>query len=193
MGSIGIRGETGTHAQIDRECMRGYTAEDGTVYSYTDCKLVAFSHHYSIYRINGVPTAICLDLITRYRATDDRDEEWVYKSIDETMGPCETDVPFSLIQKVQCPDSEYARDWRAKVMAEKKRVEVSKLIKPGDIAVCGEGEYAKEFLITRMHGRKLVYRSEKDGREYSLPRASITSIVFNDALGRVLIDQRKGR
>lgn len=123
MGSYGIPGETGTHAQIDRELMRpfwtGGSEGVGVYIEHTDCKLVSFNHHYCVLRENGKPVAIELALISRYRECNtpgrERDSEWIYKPIDETMGPCETDCPLSLLDLVPCPDSDYARGWRERV------------------------------------------------------------------------------
>lgn len=181
MGSYGIPGETGTHAQIDRELMREWT-DNGHVYSHTDCKLVGFNHHYSIYRIDGVPQCIELALITRYRECNtpgkERDSEWIYKPIDETMGPCEVDCPLSLLNAVQCPDSEYARKWREEVRKYHKQRTHAKgwPIRAGDVVTT---TYGKQLTITRIHKRTLVYYSAEKGREFALPRKFIESVAFN--------------
>jgi hypothetical protein len=179
MGSYGIPGESGTHAQIDRELMT--RAEFGGVaVTRTDCRLVNFNHHYNIRRENGVPVAIELSLISRYRECNapgkERASEWVYKPMDETMGPCEVDCPLSLLDMVPCPDSDYARKWREEVREFHSKGSASRaVIAPGDVVTT---TYGANLTITRLQKRTLVYRSEKDGREYALPRKFIESVCF---------------
>lgn len=175
MGSYGTPGESGTHKQIDAECMKAWTAEDGTTYEHTDCKLVGFRNHWSVYRINGEPTAIRLDIISRYRASKDRDEEWFYKPIDETMGPCETDCPISLLDMVPCPDSQYAREWREAVRAEHANKQaINKGLKVGAHIKLTNPKYA-DGVIVRKRGRTVF--ASFNGVTYRVPRTQIAEVL----------------
>lgn len=170
----GIPNESGTHAQIDRECATTWSAEDGTTFSHTDCKLVAFNHHWSVYRINGEPKAIRLDIISRYRESAERASEWIYKPIDETMGPCEVDCPLELLDMVPDPGG-YATEWRAKVREHHARRASTKGLRVGDFFTCGMYD-GVELQVLRFQGKTPVYLSPKDNRLYTMPRTRITSI-----------------
>jgi hypothetical protein len=123
MGWYGQEGR-GTHAEIDRETMKGYTRENGEVITFTDCKLTLTSH-WHVMRINGEPKAIIHEMIQRAHHGRDGnylgwEHEWLYKPLDEFMGPVEVNCPLSLLSIVPEPTDEndshrYARDWRQRV------------------------------------------------------------------------------
>lgn len=43
--------------------------------------------------------------------------DWGYKGVSEDMGPYQLDCPISFLQQASDPQSEYAKEWREKVMA----------------------------------------------------------------------------
>jgi hypothetical protein len=177
MGSYGIPGETGTHEQIDRELMTCWET-NGVTREHTDCRLVGFRNHYSVYREDGKPVEIQLAVISRYRESQERDAEWVYKPMSETMGPCEVDCPLDLLDMVPCPDSEYAREWRANVRAYHARRASTRNLKAGDYFTTAMYE-GQELQVLRFQGRTPVYLSPKDNRLYTMPRTRITSVRRN--------------
>ena len=117
MGTYGIPGQTGTHAEIDAELMRPFWSGGGVGVGvhieHTDCRLVKFNRHYNIIRENGVPVGIAVALIQR----DPHRPEWFYKPISDEMGPCEVDCPLDLIDIADAgkPVDGYALEWRQRV------------------------------------------------------------------------------
>lgn len=170
MGWFGTPGESGTHEQIDRTVMRGYTCDNGDVVTFTDCKLVGFNHHWFVYRINDEPKAICLTLIQRYRESEERDCEWLYKPMDETCGPNEVDCPLALLNLVPEPDNDYARDWRKSVRkyhAQKQAVNVNAIV-----GARFELHGGRLGTIVEKRGRTIIGRLDEGGR-YRIPRGMI--------------------
>ena len=55
---------------------------------------------------------ICL-----YKIVGGRNQDWGYKDIDESMGPCETSCPLSFFDLVPCPDYGYAVEFREQCRA----------------------------------------------------------------------------
>jgi len=75
-----------------------------------------------------VESVICLDLLKKDRT----DHTWGYKGLSEVSGPYYHDVPVKFLKKVPCPDSEFARAWRARVdtynREKKQRKELSHVV-----------------------------------------------------------------
>jgi len=191
MGTTGIPGQRGTHAEIDRELMRGWSCEDGTVVTMTDCRLT-FTAHYHVRRENGVPIVIIATLIHRYRANKRTGTpvEWTYKDMSEDMGPYMHDCPLDLFAIVPEPvagergmsaqSAIWAAEWRAKVRdfhakrqvarARAKTVEVGSIVRLVEgLKVAGTGR------VTRFKGKTIVAVFE-DGREYRVAPRYIAAV-----------------
>lgn len=163
MGAYGIPGETGTHAEIDRELMRSWDRGDGTVCEHTDCKLVGFNHHWSVYRENGKPIEIQLAIISRYRESRDRAAEWVYRPMGETSGPYVYDCPLALLDMVPEPEgSEWAHNWRegvrqyhaAKAATSTRGLAVGDVVTLKDgLRLFGQSIGGQAFTVKGFHGR----------------------------------------
>lgn len=52
---------------------------------------------------------------------------WGYKDVDETMGPCEINFPYTWLSILTPIESEYANEWRARVKARGERIKLMKL------------------------------------------------------------------
>lgn len=187
MGWYGTYNETGTHEQIDREIMRSYWTGGeqgvGDFIEHVDCKLVNFSHHYHIIKVNGKPVEIGVTLIQRYRESDSKPAEWMYKPLSESMGPCAVDCPLDMLAKVPPIEGDltkdglakWSHDWRNSVREYHSRKAVVKGIKRGDFMTTTMYD-GQELEVQYMQKRTPVYRSPKDGRLYIMPRNRITSV-----------------
>lgn len=65
---------------------------------------------WAVQRTKDGITFACLYLIKGGRGQD-----WGYKCVDETMGPCQTDFPVSWLDLLSPIESEYANEWRKHV------------------------------------------------------------------------------
>lgn len=176
MGTYGQFG-TGSHAEIDeisRPFWSGGADGVGVYITHTDCKLVKFNRHYSIIRYDGVPVGISLDLISRDPAND----QWYYKPLDDSMGPCELDCPLSLIDIADSgrPAQGYAIEWRQKVRDywAGQRATNTRGLKVGDIITLKDG------LTIKGEGRVFEIRRNTpqvyiDGTRYRINRKHIAA------------------
>lgn len=112
---------------------------------------------------------ICLDLIeAQYDKNSKGKKEFYgygYKDMDETMGPCYYDCPLSFLEKVPCPNSNYAPAWRKKVI-----------------------EYHAQSKM-----QKETYSSLAIGKTYSLIHASIPQITIVGKIKRSFIGEYQGK
>ncbi len=75
---------------------------------------------------------------------------WGYKAINEDDGPCQLDCPFAFIEKADPPESDYAREWRDKIIASRK-------------AKKEKGKALRPKLIIRMWNRNFKLLSQVEG------------------------------
>lgn len=69
----------------------------------------------------------------------DRKGGWVYKDLDETMGPCDISCPLSFLEMVPDPGG-YATEWRARVRGEAaRRADLKANLKVGATLVLRSG------------------------------------------------------
>ena len=82
----------------------------GERFSIIDRKATNFGRHlWMLIQPKEGPSFVCLFKLSSYQ------NDWGYKAIDESMGPCYWDCPVSLIQQADPPTTEYATKWRNEV------------------------------------------------------------------------------
>jgi hypothetical protein len=87
---------------------------DHLVYQYSkpnwtiiDRKATNFGRHlWMVLRPKEGPSFVCLYLLSSYQ------DDWGYKPIDESMGPCYYDCPVSLLGQADAPTPGHATEWR---------------------------------------------------------------------------------
>ena len=173
MGWYGQQGR-GTHAEIDAALMKGYDGGKDSHFAvtFTDCKLVGFNNHWSVYRENGEPKVICLALINRAPKALYGAGEWMYKPLDEDSGPNEVNCPLSLLDLVPPTGTEWGTRWRTDVIAYHAHNASLKGIKAGD-SIKVKGDWRE---VTRMAKRMPVTYDETDGVLYRIPKSMIQEV-----------------
>ena len=123
---------------------------------------------------------ICLFYIRRYAGDD-----WGYKDVDETMGPCEVNCPLKYLDMAPegALDSEYATKWRENVREYWKDLEdgrkVASELKYGDLFRGKNPESPlRVFLGLRLNrdGKptgQILYRAYPEGCRYRMKPAGI--------------------
>lgn len=93
-----------------------------------------------------------------------------YKSLDETMGPCYYDCPLRFLERVPCPDSQHAVEWRAAVRRHHaetaSRRRFLRQLRVGDTVTLMDGCRPASLRITSADPLK---GEGPDGRTYSVP------------------------
>lgn len=84
-----------------------YSGPDWTI---IDKKATNFGRHlWMVLKAKQGNSFVILHRLSSYR------NDWGYKPIDESMGPCYHDCPVSLLDQADQPTTEYATGWRNKV------------------------------------------------------------------------------
>lgn len=96
-----------------------------------------------------------------------------YKSMDETMGPCESECPASILDELTATDREYALAWRTRCRknAARRKLERAKpMPKPGQTIIFDEaltftdGSVRDRFtVVANPKGRAPLYRDPATG------------------------------
>jgi len=94
-------------------------------------------------------------------------EGWLYKDIDESMGPSYYDCPLSLIEKTTGDGSKWSKGWREEV--KKFQIKKSTVYGSGDLVKV----YDKEYCVVRKHKRSYLIRSLENGKVYKCGAAKI--------------------
>tara|TARA_R110000744_G_scaffold121769_1_gene226549 strand:+ start:327 stop:662 length:336 start_codon:yes stop_codon:yes gene_type:complete len=80
------------------------------IFTIIDKKATNFGRHlWMLIQPKDGPSFVCLFKLSSYQ------NDWGYKPVDESMGPCHWDCPVSLIDQADPPTTEYATNWRNKV------------------------------------------------------------------------------
>lgn len=108
---------------------------------------------------------ITLDLIAK-----ERNGGWGYKGLSEDMGPCEKNCPPTLLKMCTEPQSEYAKNWREKVLA----YHAAKKVKPtpGMVIKSGSTEYRLEQPYAPRKG--WIVTRTTDGARFRMPSAQLS-------------------
>lgn len=83
---------------------------------------------------------IALALLRHTRNAGPSGNDWGYKDMDETAGPCEVNCPITMLRESTC-SSERAVEWRKRAIAwhEKKKslAKAWRVVRPGDVVESG--------------------------------------------------------
>lgn len=100
-------GETKFSRRTLAHCYRG-AAFSGVLYAVKETKAE---------RPDGVKTSRYIEVdLLRYSKTDGPGC-WGYKDMTEECGPYHVSCPRSYLGMVPCPDNQFAREWRGRVLA----------------------------------------------------------------------------
>lgn len=109
----------------------------------------------------------------------------IYKDMDETMGPCESQCPERILDLLTPTEHEYAKDWRARCRAYHERRKAIPKLSKGVCMKFGEpvsfGDYGKEdyFRITQVKGPRIVCDAYSLGIRVRLTRSLILGRMEN--------------
>jgi hypothetical protein len=114
---------------------------------------------------------IRLDMIRRYRADD-----WGYKDVEESMGPCETSCPLAYLDMVPDVPAPYGAAWRERVRAYHARRAAIAGAAPGSVLVLRAGLRPPRLTVTRHRGRA-VYGISEAGNEYLVRPRQVAEVL----------------
>jgi len=106
------------YGKIDRksECDKVYNGEtEKTIWKVLKSAMVGSTYYAAVERTDKetgkskVFAGVCL--------TQVHNEEFYYKDMDESMGPCERKCPNSILELLTETDSEWANEWRERCRA----------------------------------------------------------------------------
>ena len=101
-------------------------------------------------------------------------EEWLYKDLDEAMGPCEMDCPKSLLDKTTGDGSRNSILWRQEVLKKKEfKKEICGLYEGAIVEV-----YGIKYQIFRKPGKRKLYGKRLDnGLSYQIRPGQVGRIL----------------
>jgi hypothetical protein len=105
---------------------------------------------------------INLDLI------DKSGDQWGYKDMDESCGPCYYDCPLAFLDEATAPDNDFANDWRGKVRAFHQKA--SRKYAPNDVVLI----YGKLYRVIEQVKRSYRVLRIADSRVYKCPPSKMT-------------------
>lgn len=147
-------------------------------YSIIEHRIVGNNLWYLYSRPNGEKT-IGLFLL----APGGNEMGWGYKGMNEDSGPCQLDCPVSLINKCDPPESDWAREWREKVLVnrnEKKKKDEA-LRANALVRIYGK-EYKLLYKITG--STKWTVKEIETGKLFTVKKSMLDSAAE-------IIDERK--
>jgi hypothetical protein len=122
----------------------------------------------------GKAHVFALVCLVKYNPRDREGVVFGYKDMSESMGPCESECPASILDLLTPTTSEYAQAWRARCRATATRR--SRLApKDGDTIIFAaaisftDGSEARRFII-RIEGRKRIFTNPASGSRYRISR-----------------------
>jgi hypothetical protein len=104
-----------------------------------------------------------------------------YKDMDESMGPCEHRCPTRILDLLDEPVSEYAKEWRercreyAKRQGERIKLDTDRLVRFTNPVAFADGTTHKFFRV--VNARRNQFRATSNGRLYRIPRRMHASLV----------------
>lgn len=113
---------------------------------------------------------VCLWLLRKGR------DNWAYKDVDESMGPCELDCPLLFLAMTPEPTSGYAVEWRQKVREQaREQAERRGLLrgaKPGDTLVLHAGCRPERLTLESIR----PLRGRHDGQLFHVRLAHVSRV-----------------
>ena len=148
---------SGNGVKTIKHCFKGnnlWAVQEGTTHSGLPVRFIA------LYLIRGSDT---YSARTGKRSRDG----WGYKDMDESSGPYYYNCPLSYLDMVPEPDSQYAKEWRAKVRenhakAGRKLVEGQKIKLYGREYTVGEKVGRRQYIWDYTTMYNLPLRMMKD-------------------------------
>jgi hypothetical protein len=98
-------------------------------------------------------------------------EQFGYKDMEESMGPCEDDCPRSILDLLTPTENDHAQDWRRRCRARLERR--SRKIEDGDRIRLEtplkfvDGHTGSEFIVEK-RGRRLSFRDPETCQRYRI-------------------------
>lgn len=119
-------------------------------------------HIWSLFELPDGRRFVNLDLL------DKSGDQWGYKDMDESCGPCYYDCPLSLLDAATEPTTEYAKAWRIKVRA--FHANNTRKYAPNDVVLV----YGKQYRVIEQVKRSYRVIGIADGRVYKCPPSKMT-------------------
>jgi hypothetical protein len=117
-----------------------------------------------------IVAAVCL---VRWNPRSPTHEHFGYKSMDESMGPCEADCPARILDLLSPTSIEYALDWRARCRANlarrARKLEHGDMIRMRETMTFTDGHVGDLFIVEKQ-GRKLVLVDPETRGRYRISR-----------------------
>lgn len=118
-------------------------------------------------------TAIVLYLMERGK------DEWAYKDIPETMGPCEVSCPLSYLEECPLPEPPmFAANWRERVKTAHAHAKEAGAMEPGQ-SFWGTAA-GKFYWFVRDNGRFSVIARDADGKLWKVRKKDISFTKVGD-------------
>lgn len=103
------------------------------------------------------------------------DEGWGYKGVGEDSGPGEFDCPIAFIQKCDPPQTDYAREWREKMMQlDARKKELKKSLRPGVLI----NLWKKDYRLIEKQKSQWIVQSVETGTLFRLPNEGMMSLTI---------------
>jgi hypothetical protein len=123
---------------------------------------------------NGVAEPVfAIVCLVRWNPRSTSGEEFGYKDLDETMGPCEAECPARILALLGPTDSEYALDWRRRCHASLSRrarpIADGMRIRLDEPLTFTDGHEGTEFIVEKK-GRSLRFLDPDSRRRYRIGR-----------------------
>lgn len=100
-------------------------------------------------------------------------ENFGYKDMDESVGPCEDSCPAYILDLLTPTDKEYALDWRRRCRANlarrARKIEDGDRIKLASALTFSDGHVGDEFIVVK-RGRRLSFRDPETRFGYAISR-----------------------
>lgn len=116
-------------------------------------------------------------------------ENFGYKDMDETCGPCSYDCPKSILQLLTPTDSQYANDWREQCWNKINERKSAPKIKVGNVFNFAKNikfsngrEFSSLVVGEVCRGGRYVMKSLQDDCDYILTRAIVMRHLANNNL-----------
>lgn len=123
--------------------------------------------------VDGAPQSLTYALVVLSKK-DKNGMHWT-KEIDEGMGPNETACPITILNMLDPPTNEYAREWRDRCRAyherQSQKAEIGDTIRFTEPISFTDGHTESIFIVTTYQRRRTtqtVFQSQTNGRLYRI-------------------------
>ena len=152
---------------VERLVNRGFSPG----YKMLEHKVVGNNLWYIFSRPDG-SKSIGLYLLQRSERSD---EGWGYKGVGEDSGPGEFDCPIAFIQKCDPPQTDFAREWREKMMQlDARKKELKKSLRPGVLI----NLWKKDYQLVEKQKSHWAIKSVETGQLFRLPSEGMRDLTI---------------